>query len=383
MSENQKQLRVVNLEKTFFTKITDSITKIFLPTQLSFNAIMISVKRNNCIKAHKEYIEDTSSRKDIVFNKYENLYALYLEAVDKYVFDSIYKKVKKNVASSFEANALSRYYDIVHLKETEYTEYKYQKQKYLLDLELENVKLANKEKTMNLFSDFYCYKSDGIYKALLKHYSVQLADTSNKDKTKVGEIHNKIFKAIEEYIENVLQVKAPTQNTDEILTEYNKLNKFKGSLSKLEYIEKNMILLGISRSLFAHSFPLIAAEDCYIYLLKQTRQLLLDEKESKEKVFKMLIKLIEDYNIRLLSTKVYWDKPIARQGYKIFWEKYNKVKQDEKEKQILFLKHDLIRLNHSKKDYSKIVKFYKEKLVKLGAIGELKNRARTFRTGMK
>ena len=378
MSDSDKQLKVVNLEKTFFTRITDSITKIFLPTQLGFNGMMVSVKRNNCLKTHGAYIEDNSNKKEVILHKYENAYSLYLEAVDKLVIESIYKKVKRNIATSFETNALSTYYDIVHLKESEYTEYKYQKQKYLLNLDLENVKLANKEKTINLFNEFYAYKSEGIYKSLLKHYSIQLADSSNKDKTKKIEIYNKIFKAIEEYIENVLPIKKMVQNTGEILNEYSKLNRFKGALNNLEYIEKNMILLGISRSLFVHSFPLIAAEECYIYLLKQTRQLLTEPDENKEKVFNMLVTLIEDYNIRLLSTKVYWDKPTDRQTYKMFWEKYQEIKDEPKEKQILFLKYDLVRLNNAYNDYSVIVKCYKERLVRLGVMKQFKNRARTF-----
>ena len=383
MSESQKQLKVLNLDKTFFGKITDSIAKIILPTQLGINAIMISVKRNNVIKAHNAYMEDTSNRKDLSFNKYENVYSLYLEAVDKLVMESIYKKVKKNMATSFETNALSKYYNIVHLKESEYTEYKHQKQKYLLDLDFENIKLTNKAKIMDDFKEFYCYKMEGIYKALLKHYCVQLADGSNKDKAKKDEIHDKIFKAIEEYIENVLPVKKSSQNTEEILKEYQKINNFKGHVNKLQYIEKNMVLLGISRGLFAHSFPMIAAEECYIYLLKQTRELLLDSKEDKKEVFNMLIKLIEDYNIRLLSIKVYWDKPQERQEYKAFWSEYTNIKEDAAKKEVLFIKHDLKRLYRSKKNYSAIIKCYKEKLVFLNAMRQFKDKAKTFNVGVR
>ena len=66
--------------------------------------------------------------KDIYEKKYEEAYTAYLEALDKYVMDSIYKKVKNGTASPFEEDALSRYYMITHLKETQYLEYKYKKQ---------------------------------------------------------------------------------------------------------------------------------------------------------------------------------------------------------------------------------------------------------------
>ena len=52
------------------------------------------------------------------------MYGLYLEAIDKYIMDSIYKKVKNDTASEFEKNALSNYYTVIHLKETQYLEYK-------------------------------------------------------------------------------------------------------------------------------------------------------------------------------------------------------------------------------------------------------------------
>ena len=58
----------------------------------------------------------------------DDTYALYLEAIDKYIMDSIYKKVKNETADEFEKEALSQYYMITHLKENNYTEYKYKKQ---------------------------------------------------------------------------------------------------------------------------------------------------------------------------------------------------------------------------------------------------------------
>ena len=108
-----------------------------------------------------------------------------------------------------------------------------------------------------------------------------------------------------------------------------------------------------------------------------------DTKARRDKTFELLIELIEDYNIKLLSTKVYWDKPEERESYKKFWNKYNQIKKIEnqkeqlKQKEILFLKYDIKKLNNSKRDYSKIIKLIKEKLVELGAIRQIKNSYRT------
>ena len=95
----------------------------------------------------------------------------------------------------------------------------------------------------------------------------------------------------------------------------------------------------------------------------------------------MLITLIEDYNAKLLSTKVYWDSPQKRDEYKKFWNKYkeiSKLKETDfieyvKQKEILFIKNDLKNLHKTKTDYTKLLKYYKRKLVDYGAMRELKN----------
>ena len=46
----QKSLRVLDTNKTFFSKITSTITKILIPTKISINSMMISIKRNGLIK---------------------------------------------------------------------------------------------------------------------------------------------------------------------------------------------------------------------------------------------------------------------------------------------------------------------------------------------
>lgn len=144
-----------------------------------------------------------------------------------------------------------------------------------------------------------------------------------------------------------------------------------------------MVLLGISRKLFTHSLPLIVAEQCYEKLLKDARSLVQDTKiaAKREKAYSMLINLIEDYNIKLLSTKVYWESPKERDEYKKFWSKYkeiSKLKENDfieyiKQKEILFIKNDLKNLGKGKTDYTKLTKYYKRKLVDFGAMKVIRN----------
>ena len=80
--------------------------------------MIISAKRNSMIKAFEHFT--LATEKDNYEKKYEDSYIAYLESLDKYVMDTIYKKVKNNLATDFEKEALSRYYGVISLKENEY-----------------------------------------------------------------------------------------------------------------------------------------------------------------------------------------------------------------------------------------------------------------------
>lgn len=390
----QRGLKVIDSEKTFFSKLTTTITKLLIPTRVGLNGMMISMKRGTVLKQYESYIQnkrqEIPEKKESTEKRYEEAFALYLESIDKYIMDSIYKKVKNGKGTEFEKNALAQYYEITHLKERQYLEYKYKKQKYLLDLDYETVRQLEKEKLLKRYEEFYCDKMDVLYKGLLKHYSVQLADQlTAKEKQQVFQ---KIFDALEQYITDILPIKMQDsdqeQSDKEIMEQYNQFDRFSvGKLDQIDCIEKKMLLLGISRQLFTHSLPLVVAEQCYIKLLKDIRSLIIDTRIAKKRqaAYKMLLTLIEDYNIRLLSTKIYWDKPKQREEYKKFWNQYKQIQKRkeeepeeyEKQREILFIQNDLKQLCASKKNYDKIIQFYKTRLVQLGVMRQLKKQAAT------
>ena len=393
----EKSIRIYESNQRFFSKITNTITRLLIPTKVGINGMMISVKRNNVLKAYENlvnYKEDIQEKKEGLSKKYEDVFALYLESIDKYVMDSIYKKVKNKTATTFEENALANYYTVTHLKETQYVEYKYRKQKYLLELDYETVSHIKKEKLVERYKNFYVSKMDFLYKGILKNYSVQLADNLSSKFESKDKIYEKIFDTLEEYITDILPIKMKKEESDtnkEILVDYDEFTKFlAGKLDRRDQIEKRMLLLAISRKLFTHSLPLVVAEQCYIKLLKEVRHLIISTKNAKkkQKAYEMLITLIEDYNIKLLSTKIYWDKPARREEYKIFWEAYKALEGQkqkkgqeayQKQKEILFVKSDLKILNHNANKYKHIIRFYKEKLVELGAMKQLPNQAKTLK----
>ena len=387
----ERSLRVYE-QKTFFSKIGTTISKILVPTRVGFNSLIISIKRNSVLKAYEVFIEyngEDKEKKEALNKKYEDTYTLYLESIDKYVMDSVYKKVKNSSATPFEEEALSKYYIVTHLKETQYMEYKYRKQKYLLELDYENIKDA-KEKVKNKFLKFYISKMDILYKGILKNYSVQLADNLKTSVNDKNEIYDKVFDTIDEYIVNILDLKFKQENNEvskEIVQQYEKYEKFlAGKFDSIDVIEKKMIVLGISRKLFTHSLPLIIAEQCYEQLLNEIRSELVHAKNDRKykKAYKILMNIMEEYNVNLLSTKIYWERPKEREEYKKFWEEYKKIdnittkNEREIQKEILFLRKDLKYIIKDEKRYKLVIKTYKEKLVELGVMKVLKDRFKTM-----
>ena len=204
----ERSLRITGADKTFFNKITNTLTKILIPTKVGINGMLISIKRNSMIKAFEHYTaEDENYDKEELEKKYDSAYEVYLESLDKYVMDSIYKKVKNNTASEFEKNALSKYYEVTSLKESEYIEYKYRKQKYLLELDYEEIKVSGKEKMIEKYQTFYISKMDSLYKSILKNYSIKVADNTNTYDSAKEWIYTKIFYTLEDYIQNILSLK--------------------------------------------------------------------------------------------------------------------------------------------------------------------------------
>ena len=385
----ERSLKITGADTGFFNKLTKTLTRMLIPTKIGINGMVITIKRNAMLKTYEAFSKESQEyNNDELEKKFDSAYTVYLEALDKHIMDSIYKKVRNGTASDFEKEALSKYYEVTSLKEKDYIDYKYRKQKYLIDLDWQGINANSKEKIKQKYISFYIYKMDSLYKSILKNYSIKLADTTNAYDSSKEWIYTKIFYTLEEYIENILSLKV--ENYDEefkgIKDDYERFQSFTvGKLDTRDNIEKNMILLGISRKLFTHSIPLIVAEQCYEKLLKDARILVQDTKiaNKREKAYNMLINLIEDYNVRLLSTKVFWEDLSKRDEYKKFWDKYQKIaklKETDfieyvKQKEILFIKDDLKKIHdeNNKVDYSKLEVYYKRKLLDYGQIKEIKN----------
>lgn len=379
----ERSLRIVDSNKTFFGKLSNTLSRIIVPTKIGMNSLVINLKRNNLIKTYeanvnfKDNIND--AKKNSLKSKYQEAYSIYLEAIDKYIMDSVYKKVKAKTASDFEKEAMGNYYQVTKLKENDYVEYKYRKQKYLIELDYESLKLNSKEKILKRYTEFYITQMDSFYKGILKTYSVKLADTSKKIDNK-SEVYTNIFDTLNEYMEKILPLKIENGEDNiesRVGNSYRKLEQFEvGKLDAKEQIEKNILLLGISRQIFTHSLPLVAAEQCYEKLIEDNRQAIVNAKTEKSKLeaYNLLMDLLETYYIKFLSTKVYWEKIDEKTKFKEILEKYQNAKTI-KEKEIIFLKKEINTIdNESNKE---IIKFYKNRLVSYGVMRNIKNSCRT------
>lgn len=370
---------VQNSDLSVFKRFTKALNLFLLPSKLNFNSYQIIKRRKQLVKAYNIYNEtltvEDASKKEKALEKYENIYIEYLECIDKYIMDSIRKKVMNAKATEFEKEALVEYHKVTTQKDEEYIEYKYRKQKYLLELDYNKMVEEDKpSKYDNDFKKLYIEKQDRIYKGILKNYSIKITDDRAAKKITNIQIYLNIFAIIEEYLNKIIPIKFEIDGESkykEILKEYDKFTTFSvGKLDEKAFLEKNMLLLSISRSLFTHSLPLIVAEQCYEKLLRDTRLLLVNSSNvhRKEKAYQMLLMLIEEFNVKLLSVKIYWEDKNEREINKKFWESFTKAETD-KQKEILILLEELRKLkDDNTAKMLELKKIYRQKLSELGVL---------------
>ena len=117
ISMEERSLKIVGADKSFFNKITNTLTRILIPTRIGINGMLISIKRNSLIKAFENYkLDNEKFDNNDLEKRYDSAYEAYLDSLDKYVMDSIYKKVSNGTASEFEKDAMARYYEVTSLK---------------------------------------------------------------------------------------------------------------------------------------------------------------------------------------------------------------------------------------------------------------------------
>ena len=112
----ERSLKVLANNTTFFNKVSSTLTKLLIPTKIGINGMMINIKRSATVKVFEqlkaaENLNDVE-KKEQLQNRYEESYSLYLESIDKHIMDSIYKKVKICQNKKTKNFSLIQHYDI-------------------------------------------------------------------------------------------------------------------------------------------------------------------------------------------------------------------------------------------------------------------------------
>ena len=67
----ETSLKITGANKSFINKITNTISKILIPTKVGINGMLITVKRNSMIKAFEHYNLEKELTFDIFFKAYK------------------------------------------------------------------------------------------------------------------------------------------------------------------------------------------------------------------------------------------------------------------------------------------------------------------------
>ena len=369
-----KTLKIITTNSNFIGRVATTIRNILVPTKIGMNSFLISMKRRGYIKADKllEKIKSVPSKtqREEAERRYNTAYEEYLEAVDKYIMDSIYAKVRTDRANKIEKKALADYYKINTNKSEQYEEYKCKKQLFLLALDYKLLKVSGK-KIDEKYEEIFALKSTKIYRNLLKNYSVRLADNRLVSIEKKNSIYMEIFRCLAEYVKEILPLEMKHSKVNKygkIQDEIDKYNSYLGKLDEKDNLERTIILLNLSRTLFTHSLPMPIIEECFGKLLRDTRILLMkaEVKAKKEKIFSMIKTIIVELHQSVLESKIYWENKEEKKIQMDFWKKYQEA-ETEKDKDIQIIIKELKELKKDKKIRERALrKYYYNSLRELG-----------------
>lgn len=379
------QLRLVKrTDDGVFGKAINNLNKMLYSPSGSFFNIAINSKRNTVVKNFllTETFDKLSSEKkrSQAMSKYEKIYDTYLEMLEKNITETIYNKAKKKVSSVKENKLLSNYYEVISLKSTDFVEYKYRRQCLLLEMDWEIILATKPNSFVEKYKKFYVSVVEQLYKSLMRHYAINLTDAT-KDK---GQTYSHIYNLIEDYIKSILPYLEVNDTNKRIEEVYKNQILTIDLYNKKTYseVKRNMLLLELSRFMFAYSLPMVALDQCYLELIDQTRVAIMNAflDADKFEVYQLLLDLIENYNLNVLSKKIYWETDKEKEDYKKYFDKYQEFKKLERIdyaeyirlREVHFIMDDLKKIKSEKK-YDELKVYYRERMKQQRGFRKLKN----------
>lgn len=347
-----RDLIVYKPNNSAFIKLNRFFSKIIPKQNNCFNSLYVSIRRNNIIKKYKTMEKSTKE-----FEKFEEAYSLYIESLNDYLMNKIYKKVKYESANDYEKSILSNYYDILKLKETNYEEYRVRKQKYLLCLDYDNLKdesIKEKLKCVCL------YKIKDLYAKLIENY-IQNSDIEG------------ITVLLEEWL-NTAVIKELHGETERE-NEYIALNTDYDENDVLKRIQKYNFILYLIEEDFKELVSNESNNKVYLNIIEIINDWLnnnLKDKNFKE-VYNVLIEIIKKYNSEDCDPKIIENDYLSqnKEKYKKLIKSLDSINNDNKKKS----------KSKKKKKEKKIINGYKIITIKLKNIKseEIKNEKRKKR----
>lgn len=383
MAEVQLKL-VKRTDDGVFGKAINNLNKMLYSPSGSFFNIAINSKRNSVVKnfiLSESYEKMTSEKKrNNLMSKYEKVYEAYLEMLERYITETIYNKAKKKVTSLKENKLLSSYYEVISLKSTDFVEYKYRRQTLLLEMDWDIILATKQNAFVEKYKKFYLSIVSQLYKSLMRHYAVNLTDAT-KDKQQT---YSHIYNLIEDYIKKVLPYEEETETNKRIMEIYKNQIITIDTYNKKSYseIKRSVLLLEISKFIFAYSLPMVALDQCYQELIEASRVAVMNTflDADKFEVYQLLLDLLESYNVNVLSKKIYWDTDLEKEEYVKFFNKYQEFKKLERIdyaeyirlREVHFIMDDLAKIKGDKK-FEELRKYYRERMIQQKGFRKLKN----------
>lgn len=281
-----------------------------------------------------------------------------------------------------EDKIMANYYEINAIKGVDHVEYKNRLQMLLLNMEWASISATKTGKFLEKYKDFYLYNMEELYKASMRHATVLLANAKDGDQDKYDYVYN----LIENYIKNIVPMLPETEERTSVIENYKKHVITLDSFAKKEYndLRRKLSLLGFGKTLFVYSLPTIAAEQCYIEIIKDARKYLANyfTEADKFEAYQVLLDAIEEYNDNILVKKSYWNNPLEEEDYKKFNAKWSELKKlaridyddFKKQREVLFVKNDLKHMKKAKLQLAEVRTYYRDRLLQLHALRNFANR---------
>ena len=234
-------MKVYKGDKNFFWKFKSIFLKGVSSNNNEINSLKINIRRKQIEKVYSVYLKKQNDKN---FKEFEYEYLLYIDSLDKYIINKIYKKAQNRETNEYEKKLLENYYMIITIKEKDYDEYKYKKEIYLLGEDYKGLK--NNNRLNDIYEKIYFSKVIELYNKLFDYYinKINLENDSNNSLEKVkfylNEFEQKVFNYTDEEMQKkirelIKRVKIETIFKDGVFVEKKTNNKIRIK----KYVTKN------------------------------------------------------------------------------------------------------------------------------------------------